>query len=177
MTVEKKTIRSDIPGSHVFLNGNVGYVGSTTSEASRLVIGRDISLQGQIASCDYLVIEGVVQADTFSARRMDILESGLFRGVADVQDCVIAGRLEGKLSVHGRLTVKSTGQIYGTVEYGTLEVETGAKIDGQMTSVLPPVAVSSPADTNNNVEELFIPEEGQKAASGPAKSYRRVAGH
>ena len=154
--IEKKTIRSDIPGSHVFLNGNIGYVGSTADEARRLVVARDISLSGRIGACAYLVIEGVVQAESFTTRRMDILESGLFCGTAEMQECVIAGRFEGKLSVLGRLTVKPTGQIYGEVEYGILEVEAGAKIEGQMLCVAPAVVEAPVAvPVQDNVEKLF----------------------
>ena len=184
MTIEKKTIRSDIPGSHVFLNGSIGYVGSTTDDMRRLVVARDITLNGNIGSCSYLVIEGVVQADTFSARRMDILDSGLFCGTAEVQECVIAGRFEGKLSVHGRLTVKPTGQIFGEVEYGVLEVEAGAKIEGQLTSIVlseaaeaapaPVLSVLPPIPAQNNVKPLFSEEENS-GVTGRATAYRRAA--
>ncbi len=177
MSIEKKMVRSDIPGSHVFLNANVGYVGSTNSEARRLVIGKDISLQGQVSSCDYIVIEGVVQAEAFSSRRMEILELGFFCGRAEVHDCVIAGRFEGKLLVSGRLTVKSTGQIYGEIEYGTLEVETGAKIDARLLPVALPVIEESPALLSGNVEQLIVTEKANRSeVAEHATIYRRAAG-
>lgn len=185
MTIEKKTIRSDIPGSHVFLNGNIGYVGSTAEEMRRLVVARDISLNGQINACDYLVIEGVVEAEAFSGRRMDILETGLFAGTAEVQDCVIAGRFEGVLTVTGRLTVKPTGQVQGAIAYGTLEVEAGGRLEGQLTSAIPvaPVVVEAPAlaaltpppaPVVNNVEPLFADDDEEKTVTGRAV-YRRAA--
>jgi cytoskeletal protein CcmA (bactofilin family) len=190
MSVEKKTIRSDIPGSHVFLNGNVGYVGSAADGGTRrLVVTRDISLNGDISACNYLVIEGVVHADSFSARRMDILDGGLFCGNAKVRDCVIAGRFEGKLSVMGRLTVKPTGQICGDVEYGVLEIESGGKVEGQMNSlaeaeetvampvlaVLPPIPVQNPIPAQNNIEPLFSSEEEEgQSVTGRASAYRRA---
>lgn len=182
MSVEKKTIRSDIPGSHVFLNGNVGYVGSAMDGGMRrLVVTRDITLNGEISSCNYLVVEGVVQAGSFSARRMDILDGGLFSGTAEVQDCVIAGRFEGKLSVHGRLTVKPTGRVCGEIEYGMLEVEGGGKIEGQMTSVAVAEVegtVSMPALTvlPPNVEPLFSAEaDDDSGITGRSTAYRRAA--
>jgi cytoskeletal protein CcmA (bactofilin family) len=176
MTVEKKTIRSDIPGSHVFLNGNIGYVGSTAEETSRLVVARDITLAGQIGACNYLVIEGVVQAETFAARRMDILESGLFSGAADVQECVIAGRFEGKLAVAGRLTVKPTGQVFGEITYGVLEVEAGARIEGNLVAV--PVVVEAPVAPpapQDNVEKLFPAAPEPEPVSERTTAYRRAA--
>ncbi len=184
MSVEKKTIRSDIPGSHVFLNGNVGYVGSTIDGGTRrLVVTRDVTLNGEISSCNYLVIEGVVQAASFTARRMDILDGGLFNGTAEVQDCVIAGRFEGKLSVLGRLTVKPSGRICGDVEYGMLEVEAGGKITGQLTPLdlpeavvaapLPVLTVLPPISAQNNVEPLFSSDEDDTAPTGRTTAYRR----
>lgn len=135
MSIEKKTLRSDIPGHNTLMNGNIAYAGSTQEEGRRLVVGRDITLNGDIGACDHLVVEGTVHAQSFSARRMDILEVGFFAGNAEVHDAVIAGRFEGKLTVLGRLTLKSTGRLYGEIEYGTLEVEAGAKIEGQMTAL------------------------------------------
>ncbi len=171
MSVEKKTIRSDIPGSHVFLNANIGYVGSPADEARRLVVSRDIFLQGQIGACDYLVVEGTVQADAFTARRLDILESGVFSGIATVHDCVIAGRFEGTITVHGRLTVKSTGQIRGEIAYGAMEAETGAKIEGQMAFLLP--LVEDGAVNNNTIEKL-----GTAASMDEKKTFtKRMTGY
>lgn len=187
MTIEKKTIRSDIPGSHVFLNASLGYAGSPAEEMRRLIVTRDISVKGAIEACSYLVIEGRVEADDFSARRLDILDGGLFTGTAEVQDCVIAGRFDGKLTVHGRLTVKPTGHILGDVEYGALEVETGARIEGQINSlhtVRPTeeparLAALPPAQTPplaSNVEPLFAEEDTaeETVITGRASAYRRA---
>ncbi len=188
MTIEKKTIRSDIPGSHVFLNASTSHVGSPADDMRRLVVARDITLSGNISACHTLVIEGAVEAEKFSGSRMDILGCGLFSGTAEVRDCVIAGRFEGKLIVRGRLTVKSTGRISGNVEYGALEVETGAKIEGKMIPVTQPEAhEAAPALTvmpsaqtepeektqkrKHNIEPLFSDEED---ATGRSAIYRRA---
>lgn len=180
--VEKKTIRSDIPGSHLFLNGSVGYVGSTSEETRRLIVGRDISLNGEIATCDHLLVEGIVRADGFSARRLDILEPGVFVGSAGVQESVIAGRFEGDLYVAGRLTLKSTAQVFGHIQYGIIEIEAGAKIEGQLQPVLAQPVQQEPAPEQkklpDNVEPLFVeePEDSEPLpAEKPGRSsvYRR----
>src|SRR5437868_3074491 len=98
MNVEKKTIRSDIPGHQSML-------GTTTEDARRMTVGRGISLNGVIAACEYLTIEGTVQTENFKARRLEIAESGLFAGSGEIQDAVISGRIEGRLVVTGRLTI------------------------------------------------------------------------
>lgn len=176
MSVEKKMIRSDIPGHTAMLNG--GYA-AVAEESRRLIVGRDISLNGDIGCCDHLVVEGTVNAQGFSARRIDILEAGSFVGSAHVQDAVIAGRFEGKLTVTGRLTVKSTGRVSGEIEYASVECEAGAKIDGQMNMIpAPAAAVEQPAlaapTLNDNVENLFETEE--ESTEGP-RVFRRAVGY
>lgn len=180
MSIEKKTIRSDIPGHHTMLNA--AYSGSPQEEGRRLVVGRDITLNGDIASCDHLVVEGTVHAQSFGARRMDIMESGFFAGSAEVVDAVIAGRFEGKLKVSGRLTVRATGRLYGEVEYGTLEVEGGAKIEGHLAAqaaavveALIPAAVVE-VNTNDNNTAASDETSGETTEERP-KVFRRAIGY
>lgn len=126
MSVEVKTIRSDIPGHHPHFTATT----LSQDEGRKLFVGRDISLTGEIHACDHLIVEGTVGAELRGSRRMDVLENGLFRGVAEVQEATIAGRFEGDLIVHGRLSVRATAQITGNICYGTLEVSSGAQVRG-----------------------------------------------
>jgi len=179
MTVEKKTIRSDIPGHQNMISGGISGYASPQEEGRRLTVGRDITLNGDIASCDHLVVEGTVHAQSFQARRMDVLECGYFAGSAEVQDAVIAGRFEGKIKVHGRLIVKATGRVYGEIEYGTLEAENGSRIEGQLL-VLAPVAaeIAQPilVQTNDNNGEVQIAVSDETAEERP-KVFRRAIGY
>jgi hypothetical protein len=49
-------------------------------EMRRLSVGREITLSGEINSCEKLFIEGVVEANLTNCRDLDIAESGLFKG-------------------------------------------------------------------------------------------------
>ena len=181
MSIEKKTIRSDIPGHSNMLGGSASYAGSAQDEGRRLVVGRDISLNGDIGCCDHLVVEGTVNAQGFTARRIDVLEAGFFAGSAHVQDAVIAGRFEGKLTVSGRLSVKSTGRLYGQIEYGSVECEAGARIEGQMVLIAPPAAAETPVlaapTVNDNVENLFDDSSEEGTAEETPRVFRRAVGY
>jgi cytoskeletal protein CcmA (bactofilin family) len=143
MTIEKKMIRSDIPGHQPYLAG-VPVYGS--DETRRMIVGKGITLNGTIAACDHLVIDGTVEAAAFSARRMDVLENGLFTGTAEVVDAIITGRFEGTLVVTGRLIVRATGRLFGDISYGTIEAENGARIEGRVASLaVAPVVAAEPA--------------------------------
>lgn len=117
---------------------NIPKSGPTTTEASaendrRLTIGRGITMSGEIEACDYLLVEGTVEAALKGARALDIAESGTFYGTVEIDDATVAGRFEGDLTVSGRLTVKSSGVITGTISYSELAVEAGAVIEGSLT--------------------------------------------
>ena len=181
MSIEKKTIRSDIPG-HSNMLGTSSYAAQQQEEARRLVVGRDISLNGDIGCCDHLVVEGTVNAQGFTARRIDLLEAGRFAGSAHVQDAVIAGRFEGKLHVSGRLSVKATGRVYGEIEYGSVECEAGARIEGQMIVIAPPVAetqpvLEAPTINDNNVETLFEESSDEESTEERPRVFRRAVGY
>lgn len=123
----------------------MGMVGHNSEEDSRkLVIGAGITISGEINSCDYLVVEGKVKSEFKSSNRLDISETGDFTGSADVQEATIAGNFEGTLTVAGRLTVRSTANITGTIFYGELAVEGGAVIEGKISTIARKSDASAP---------------------------------
>lgn len=155
--------------SRPFTGGN--FAGSSYASPSRssegeenerrLTIGRGITMSGEIEACDYLMVEGTVEAALKGARVVDITQSGTFYGTVDIEEATVAGRFEGDLTVHGRLVIRSGGVITGTVAYGELEVEAGAVIDGRLT----------PVSMMENKESA--PASASSAPSAPSTSSRR----
>ncbi|MGE3623315.1 MAG: polymer-forming cytoskeletal protein [Bdellovibrionales bacterium] len=105
---------------------------SRTGDARTLRVGKGLSVAGEITSCDVLIVEGKVEAKLNDGKMLEITESGQFRGSVEIENADIAGRYDGQLVVHGRLTVRSTGRISGMVKYGELEVNAGGQIIGEM---------------------------------------------
>ncbi|CAK0748519.1 Polymer-forming cytoskeletal protein [Azospirillaceae bacterium] len=108
--------------------------GSATlgSDMRRLTVGRDITLAGEISSCDVLVVEGTVEARLREGKVIEISETGLFKGSVEINEATIAGRFEGDLIVRGRLTVRGSGRIRGVIKYRELEVEAGGQVVGDI---------------------------------------------
>jgi len=98
-----------------------------------LTIGRGINMSGEIDACDHLLVEGTVEAALKGAKCLDIAESGTFYGTVEIEEATIAGRFEGDITVNGRLTLKASGVVTGSIAYRELEVEAGAVLDGRMT--------------------------------------------
>lgn len=108
----------------------------------KLYIGQGITLSGEIESCDHLVVEGTVEAALKGASVLEIAEAGAYFGTVDIDEATIAGRFEGDLTVRGRLTIKATGSITGSIAYKELAIEAGANVDGKI-SPLDPKNVSA----------------------------------
>jgi cytoskeletal protein CcmA (bactofilin family) len=103
-----------------------------TREVRKLIVGRDITLSGEIAACDHLIVEGTVEASVKECHRLEVSENGLFRGAVEIHEAEIAGRFEGQITVQGRLSVRSTGRIEGKIQYGELAVDAGGTLDGEV---------------------------------------------
>jgi len=138
----------DIPGTMPYgrpmAPGAMGFAATSHTAAynpygsgRKLIIGEGITMSGEIEHCDHLIVEGTVQATLKDAKLLDISEAGVFYGTVDIEEATIAGRFEGDINVNGRLTVKATGTITGSIRYKELAVEAGASIEGSLSPVGP----------------------------------------
>ena len=101
-------------------------------ETRRLAVPRGITLKGEIVGCQRLTVEGCVEATLTDCQVLDVAEAGSFSGIATVEQAEVRGRVDGELTVLGRLLVRATGRIFGKVRYQDLSIEQGGKIAGQV---------------------------------------------
>lgn len=120
-----------------------------SSDSRRLVVGADISLNGEISACNILDVEGTVQAVLKDCNRMEVHESGTFKGDAELQDAVISGLYEGNLVVRGKLWIKPSGKVRGSVRYNQLQVDVGGEISGEIASVNSQAHAAQPKAAKN----------------------------
>ncbi len=98
----------------------------------RLTVARGITLKGEVAGCQRLTVEGSVEATLTDCQVLDVAENGSFSGKATVEQAEVRGRVDGELTVLGRLLVRATGRISGKVRYQDLSIEQGGRIAGQV---------------------------------------------
>lgn len=118
-----------------------------------LLVGQAIKFKGQIESCQNLVVEGRVEAE-LAAKSLSVLKGGLFKGTAEVDKADIAGRFEGRLTVHGALAITASGTATGDIRYQRITIEGGGEIAG----------------------DISVGAEEEAAASAPAPA-KREKGH
>ncbi len=143
----------------------LGTDGLPSSPGQTLLIGRDIVLTGEIATCEKLIVEGRVEGEITDTRRLEIAESGRFKGRAEVDDCVVAGACEGEITVAGLLTVRPKGRIKGKVRYAEIELQRGGRLSGDV-DVLTVRAVPDPAPAQSYADRPAAPAAGPKPGTG-----------
>jgi cytoskeletal protein CcmA (bactofilin family) len=119
---------SSIPNRHSHLD----HPHQGEGDSKRLVVGRSIRLSGEIVACEHLVVEGHVEVTLNNARLLEVASSGIFKGSAQVDDAIISGQVDGDLTVNKKLTILSSGKISGSVRYGSIIIEAGGEVSGDM---------------------------------------------
>jgi cytoskeletal protein CcmA (bactofilin family) len=124
-----------------------------SDEGNKLIVGPNIKLQGaEITNCDILVVEGRVEA-AMNSKQIRIAEGGVFVGKAEIDVAEIGGLFDGELTVRDHLVIRATGQVKGTIRYGTITIEQGGVIVGDVG-----VLNTSPARAHSvPAEEILSP--------------------
>ncbi|MDE1937988.1 MAG: polymer-forming cytoskeletal protein [Alphaproteobacteria bacterium] len=140
-----------------------------SGNAAHVLAGPGVKLKGDITGCDTLRVEGIVDG-TAVARQLIVCTGGSFLGTAEIEDAEIEGYYDGTLNVHGRLLLRSSGRIAGTLSYGQIEVERGGEIIGHIASYQKQEAPKPAA----NVQLVSVSSERRTSAAsaGPAVAYQ-----
>ena len=117
-------------------------------EGRRLIVGREICLSGEITACDTLVVEGQVEANLNDSHRIEITESGYFKGKVDIAIAEIKGHFEGELIARERLIIYKTGRVTGTVAGAEIEIERGGIMSGAVDVDVPAATQTFEKDNN-----------------------------
>jgi cytoskeletal protein CcmA (bactofilin family) len=103
-------------------------------DPSRLYIGEGVTIKGEIAVPDTMVVCGTVEGDV-SVGNLVVGETGVIKGrIVVAQNAEISGKVFEKLDVKCLMILRSTSRVDGNVSYGMLQIEQGATIAGGISS-------------------------------------------
>ncbi|MDW8445308.1 MAG: polymer-forming cytoskeletal protein [Acetobacteraceae bacterium] len=121
--------------------------GRPTAERRALVVGRGIALSGgAISDCERLEVHGTAEVSIRNALELVIADSGVFRGEAEIEEADISGAFDGGITATGRLVIRSTGRVTGTIRCARLMVEEGAQVSGRI-EMIPALGAPAPSAT------------------------------
>ena len=104
---------------------------ASAADSKQLIVGQDITLSGEISTCDKLVVEGRVEAKLSDGQSMEITQSGFYKGSAKVIEALISGTFEGELEAE-RCVITETGRVCGKLTYAVVEIQPGGRATGTM---------------------------------------------
>lgn len=110
--------------------------GSGSGGAVDTLVGRQTELLGDVNFKGGLHVDGVVKgkvsAGSDKEAVLSVSESGSIEGDVYVANVIINGSIHGDVHALGRLTLNSCARVVGNVHYKTMEMASGATVNGQM---------------------------------------------
>ena len=125
-----------------------------SNDSKTLVIGSGVRMEGKI--------DGAINSDiagTFNGKiksdSINISQTGIFVGDINGSDINISGKVEGTIDSDEQLNINQSADITGTIEYTSLKVSYGARVQGriQHKGVVHSFNNVEEDVTNNNLEE------------------------
>ena len=101
------------------------------NDAKTILVGAGVRLEGRIDGAEHADIAGTLSG-TLKSSSVNIEGNGNFNGDMSGKEITISGYVEGNISSENFLTVNQSATIKGNIEYASLQVSYGAKIQGTL---------------------------------------------
>jgi len=101
-------------------------------DSSSTVIARGVKVEGDFTSQGNVVIEGEVRGQVKTDALLTVGNEAKLKADVTASEAVVAGIVEGNLTVKKRLELKATAKITGDIACETIVVEAGAALNGKV---------------------------------------------
>jgi cytoskeletal protein CcmA (bactofilin family) len=125
MTKKNSTDQNDKPAKSKILKSPFKAVETT-------IISDSSNFQGNIETAGSLIVHGLVKG-IIKCSCLEILSDGRVDANVVADNVSVAGKFEGEMICSDKLSVLSTGSVTGDVSYGKLSIESGGRLDGNLT--------------------------------------------
>ena len=103
-------------------------------DANKLFVGEGVTIKGAVVLAETIVVDGMLEGD-IKVDNLIINKTGTISGrIAVAGNAEINGQVLEKLDVKGLLVLRAGGRVNGNVSFGTLTIEQGATITGEVSS-------------------------------------------
>lgn len=112
-------------------------MGKTKMEKGVTLIAANTRVRGDIQFEDQLYVSGHVEGNIFAdvekaGATVVIAEEGSVAGEIQAPVVVINGRVEGNVNAMGKLELAAKARVTGNVYYKLIEMQLGARVEGQL---------------------------------------------
>jgi len=100
----------------------------------KAVIGRSISIKGEVSGQEDLVVEGSIEGQILlENQHVTIGPSGRVQAEVKATEVTIEGRMVGNVQARERVVITAKGSLIGDIQAARLQVEDGAHLKGTVT--------------------------------------------
>ena len=105
---------------------------TTPPEAVISIIGAGMTVVGDTDTDGSLRIEGTIRGSVRAGKSVVVGRDGLVDGSVFTQDAVVAGKVSGEIHAESRLELQATSEVSGDIVAPRMQVEEGARVQGQV---------------------------------------------
>ncbi len=96
------------------------------------VIGREITIRGNLTGNEDLVVEGRIEGTITLGNHLTIEKSGVVEADVEVEDLTINGELNGDMAAHASVTINADAKVVGNIRAPRVIIEDGARFKGNI---------------------------------------------
>ena len=103
----------------------------TIKDTSSLIIGEGATIKGEIKEENEITIQGNVDGD-IECKDLIVGKTGSIKGKIKADTLYVEGTIEGEINVTELLKLMSSSYVSGKVNYGSLQINEGGKLIGEL---------------------------------------------
>jgi len=100
--------------------------------ATGTVLAAGAVLEGTLRAAEPVLVAGTLRGTLEAEGTVTVEADGRLEAHVVAPELVVAGFLDGRVQCAGRLEVRASGLVKGRLQVGTLRIEEGALLDGQL---------------------------------------------
>jgi cytoskeletal protein CcmA (bactofilin family) len=102
-----------------------------TQNSAKVIISNGVKMIGEITGADNVQIDGNADV-TMNTDNLVVGSTGDVKGTITSNNIDVSGKLKGKITAIGTLTVQELGTVSGSIQYQNMQIKLGGKISGKM---------------------------------------------
>ena len=116
---------------NIELTDNEDLSSQLDNDAKSVNIGSGVRIDGRIEGAETSDVSGTLTG-TLKSSNININSKGTFSGDMSGQEITISGNVDGEINSEDYLIVNDSADIKGVIEYASLQVSYGARIQGTL---------------------------------------------
>jgi cytoskeletal protein CcmA (bactofilin family) len=137
--------------------------GGHHSDDVETIIGPSVKIDGEFSSTGNVMIAGVINGKFSTSQSLRVEERAKILADVSAKEAVIAGEIDGNVTIEGHVEILSSARISGDIKTGSISIQQGANINGNFSMTgMNSVQMSEETVTADKVETPSLKEEKEE---------------